>query len=131
MKNGVATSWDTPNGLRGVGDLVNPDWRATIKEDRFIRPNRSTGVRIIAVEDVHETGTGSWTYLLGYSCANGRVAQVFRLSGQTVRLVDTGNQRIRATLFLRSEGYSAVSPGKLVTLDFAWDNSNLRYRRIE
>ncbi len=130
MKNGSAKTWDTPDGRLGVAESAHPDWRATIHSDRYIHPLSSAGIRLLVVEDDHETGSGSWTYILGYTCAKSEVVQVFRLTGQALRLVDADNQGIRASLFVR-ESDSSTSPGKLKTLKFEWDPANVRYRRVE
>jgi len=89
FKNGVALGYDDPE----IEKSGPPDWKAEIERDTVVQPAPGISVRFLLIYQHHLTGTG-WNYwLVGYSCSNGRLRQVFSRDGLSLkieRLDDSG-----------------------------------------
>jgi hypothetical protein len=114
--DGVALNYDMPEVSRV------PDWKAEIIRDQTVEPTAGTYIRFLLIEDNHETGSGSYNYLIGFRCSAGKVSEVFRRKGISLgldRLDDSGV----------TVGLNPIY-GKLVRKHWAyvWDRETQKYR---
>ncbi len=90
FKDGVALNYDDPEREKSG----TPDWKAEIERDTVVHPAPGSSVRFLLIDEDHLTGTGWNRWLVGYSCSNGHLRQVFSrdgLSFEIERLDNSGS----------------------------------------
>jgi hypothetical protein len=117
FKNGVAQYYDDPE----IQKSGPPDWRAEIERDTVVQPSRGTAVRFLLIYQGHLTGTGWIYWLVGYSCVNGRLRQVFSRDGLSLKIERLDDSGIVVS--------KSVKYGSLVEThwSYLWDKAQLRY----
>lgn len=84
LRDGRSYDWDLTPG--DSGRKPPPDWLTEIDRDVVVRPPRSGAVRVLSLTRTHLTGTGSFTYIFGFTCQEGVVRKIFEASGQGIKL---------------------------------------------
>jgi hypothetical protein len=74
------------------------DWELEITSNVLIHPDSSTWLRVITFDRTHLTGTGTWNYVMAFTCKQ-QLIHVFEYSGLYLRLTHLDTQ----TLVLEQE----------------------------
>lgn len=83
LRDGVFYQWDS--GERDK-DNREPDWETTIERDVLLQPTGSDAIRVIVLNQLHRTGTGSFTYVFAFQCDADSLKKVFEGSGRASNL---------------------------------------------
>jgi hypothetical protein len=123
LRDGVALTYD------GSPPISNtPDWRAELVADREVHPEASIWIRVISLEDVHMTGTGTWIYVLGFGCERGHLIREFQFSSEGTMLKHLDNQSLQILQGIWSPTDAHADPSRRRELTFKWDAQVHRYR---
>lgn len=106
-----------------------PDWKTTIEQDIILDPAPSERVRLLVLFQNHVTGTGSFTYILGFQCTGGSVKNIFETSGEGIKLAPAIGNRMELTVGIWAEGDSRCCPSQEVSLTYRWSVSLKRFVR--
>jgi len=127
MRHGRAFSFDPPENLRishGVHEFV-----ATIDSDQLMHPNNSTYVRILQVENSHQTGSGNVRYVLGFTCLDRALTQVFQFSGEGVSLAHFDDRSLSINEAIWADHDAHADPSLYRSLTYFWQHSTWRFTR--
>lgn len=103
FKDGIALTYDDP-----MTKNSSPDWKAEIERDTAIHPSSGTTVRFLSVHESHLTGSG-WNYwLVGYSCSNGQLRQVFSRDGLSLKIERLDNSGIVVSKIMKDSSRTAT-----------------------
>ena len=117
LRNGVFYQWD---GGEHDKDNAKPDWETTIQQDILLHPAGSDAVRVIVLDQVHQTGTGSFTYVFAFQCDAGSLNKVFEGSGEGVKLDRATGNGMDITVGVWGENDRHASPGREEHLRYRW-----------
>ena len=106
---------------------ARPDWKTTIQQD--ITLNTTKGVRLLVLEKVHLTGTGSFTYIFGFQCAAGSLTKVFEASGEGIRLERTTERGMEIAVAIWNKNDAHCCPLREVHIRYRWSPSLKRFVR--
>ncbi len=123
LRNGTAFISDDPRSIK------SRDWEITLKADRVVRPDASTWAKVIVLDRNHLRGTGNWTYVLAFGCANGSLARLFQYESEGVTLEHTDGRTIRLYLAKWRSSDAHCCPSQHLELVYEWDVSQHRYRK--
>ena len=116
LRNGVARTYEDPSSKSET-----PDWQAELVVDREVHPEPSIWMRVIVLEDVHMTGTGTWRYILAFGCDKGRLVQKFRFTSEGVYLKHLDNQTLQLYQAIWLPTDSHADPSSHRELIYKWD----------
>jgi hypothetical protein len=123
LRNGIALTYDDPTSKAGT-----PDWQAELVMDREVHPEPSTWMRVIVLEDVHMTGTGTWRYILAFGCDKGRLVQKFQFTSEGVYLKHLDNQTLQLYQAIWLPTDSHADPSSHRQLIYKWYARVHQYR---
>jgi hypothetical protein len=63
------------------------DWRYEIEKETIVNPAPQTTIRFLEILRDHMSGTGSFTCLVGFSCSQGKMKNVFQQCGEFMKVV--------------------------------------------
>ena len=133
LRDGVFLEWDlTPEMWAMLSpeerEETNrkPDWKTTIQQDITLA---SMDVRLLVLDKVHQTGTGSFSYIFGFQCAAGSLRKVFEASGQWVKLERTTENGMDISVFVWGKDDAHCCPRREVHLRYRWSPSLKRFVR--
>lgn len=121
LKNGVGLTYNFPISK-------TPDWQAELVMDREAHPEPSIWIRVIALEDVHMTGTGTWRYILAFSCEDGRLVRKFQFTSEGVVLKYLDNETLQLTQAIWKPTDAHADPSEYRDLSYKWDSKVHQYR---
>jgi len=122
LRNGVGLTYDASV------DSKTPDWRTELVMNREVHPEPSIWIRVIGLEDVHMTGTGTWFYILALGCEKGHLVRKFQFSSEAVELKYLDNQTLQLTQGIWSPTDDHADPSGHRELTYKWDAGVHRYR---
>lgn len=125
LQHGVALVHDDP----AAPVSSPPDWRVELTADRKIHADASTWVRVIVLEEVHLTGTGTWEVILAFACDQGRLVRLLQYGADGVILKHLDAARLELYQALWKPSDAACCPSRHVELTYAWNEQDHRYRR--
>lgn len=123
LRNGVALAYDDP-----ALNSKKPDWRAELVMDREVHPEPAIWIRVIGIDDDHMTGTGTWRYILAFSCEKGHLVRKFQFTSEGVALKYLDNQTLQLTQLIWAETDSHADPSGRRELTYNWDTRIHKYR---
>ncbi len=97
FKDGVAHNYEIPE----IEKSGPPDWNAEIERDTVVHPIPDVTLRFLLIKDSHLTGTGWNFWLVGYSCSNGHLRQVFSRDGLSLEIERLDNSGIVVSKLLK------------------------------
>ncbi len=109
------------------GDGKEPDWQTTIRQDVVAKPEASRTIRFLTLFRNHLTGSGSWTYLVGFACSGGRIQEVFQSSGMFMRVVKVSAELVEITMPVWRSAAPACCPSARKEFRYIWDRRAHRY----
>jgi hypothetical protein len=127
LRDGVFLQWDFPEEREDTNR--KPDWETTIQEDITLHPTAAMDVRLLVLDQVHLTGTGSFTYIFGFQCAAGSLRKVFEASGEGVKLERTTENGMNISVGIWGKGDAHCCPRREVHLRYRWSPSLRRFVR--
>ena len=127
LRNGRFYEWDEPTGVSKKN--TKPDWLTEINRDLVVHPPQSAGVRLLSLVRTHLSGTGSFTYILGFTCQDGSLSKIFEASGQGLNLVKVTDAAMDLAVAIWAERDSHSSPSSVVSLHYVWSPRLKRYVR--
>ena len=127
LSNGHFYDWD--GAPRTSNRNTAPDWLTEIDRDLVVHPPQSSGVRVLSLVRTHLTGTGSFTYIFGFTCQNGDVTKVFEASGQGLKLRTITDSAMVVDVAVWAERDVHASPSRVVSLHYVWSPRLKRYVR--
>jgi hypothetical protein len=130
LRNGVFLEWDWLDGQVPPEYRNKPDWRTEITRDAFVKPEGSQGVRVLSLGRNHLTGTGWFTYIFVFDCAEGRVRNVFEASGEGVGLVRVNQSELILGVGIWKPKDSHAHPSIQVTVQYRWSPEAQRFVRV-
>jgi hypothetical protein len=136
MRDGVFLQWDLTPGMWAMlspeeREETNrkPDWKTTIQQDVTLHLTATTDVRLLVLDQVHLTGTGSFTYIFGFQCAAGSLRKVFEASGEGVNLKRTTKNDMEISVGIWGKNDGHCCPRREVLLRYHWSPSLKRFVR--
>ena len=136
MRDGVFLQWDLTPGMWAMlspeeREETNrkPDWKTTIQQDVTLHLTATTDVRLLVLDQVHLTGTGSFTYIFGFQCAAGSLRKVFEASGEGVNLKRTTKNDMEISVGIWGKIDAHCCPRREVLLRYHWAPSLRRFVR--
>ncbi len=98
--------------------------------DREAHPEPTIWIRVIELEDDHLTGTGTWHYLLAFSCEKGHLARKFQFSAEGVFLEHLDDQTLKLGQGIWTPTDSPADPSRRRELTYKWNTRVHQYRLI-
>lgn len=136
LRDGVFLQWDLTPGMwsmlssEGRAETnAKPDWKTTIQQDITLHPTATKAVRLLVLDQVHLTGTGSFTYIFGFQCAAGSLTKVFEASGEGIRLERTTESGMEIAVAIWNKDDAHCCPRREVHLRYRWSPSLKRFVR--
>jgi hypothetical protein len=136
LRGGVFLQWDLTAGERATLSVEEreeidhkPDWKTTVQQDVMLRPAESAGVRILVLDQLHLTGTGSFTYIFGFQCDAGALKKVFEASGEDVKLERAASDAMDITVGIWGAHDAHCCPSREDHLRYRWSPSLKRFVR--
>ena len=126
LRNGVFYQWD--GGERDKNDR-KPDWETSIQRDVLLHAAGSDAIRVIVLDQVHQTGTGSFMYVFAFQCDAGSLKKVFEGSGQGVKLERATANGMDITVGVWGDNDAHCCPGRQEHLRYRWVPSLKRFVR--
>lgn len=125
MKNGVATIPDPPDP-----EFPDPDWKAELIVNRLIHPDSATWVRVIILENVHLRGTGTFRYVMAFSCQRGHLIRLFQFSSECVTLkhLDSAHLQLYQAIWQTRDAHCCPSSHR--ELSYTWNPQSHRYHLL-
>lgn len=132
---GLALTYHLRDGIGLTNDFpqFNPktaDWKAELSMDREAHPEPTIWIRVIELEDDHLTGTGTWHYLLAFSCEKGHLARKFQFSAEGVFLEHLDDQTLKLGQGIWTPTDSHADPSRRRELTYKWNTRVHQYRLI-
>jgi hypothetical protein len=106
------------------------DWQVDLLDDREVHPDPTTWLHVIVLDRDHLTGTGTWYYVMAFSCNNGRLIRRFQYSSEGVSLEHLDDQTLQLYQAIWAPTDSHASPSKHQELVYKWNAKEHRYRRV-
>jgi hypothetical protein len=116
LRDGVGLTYDFPQS-----NPKAPDWRAELTTDREAHPEPKLWIRVIELVDDHLTGTGTWRYVLAFSCENGHLIRKFQFSAEGVFLEHLDDKTLQLGQGIWVPSDSHADPSHRRTLTFKWN----------
>jgi hypothetical protein len=116
LKGGVGFQSDDPD------NAASHDWQINLVTTHLLHPDNITWVRVVELERDHLTGTGLWSYVLAFTCAQGRLRRIFQYSGQGVSLEHFDDRTLNLYQAVWSGDDSHMDPSHHRELIFSWDD---------
>ena len=123
LRNGVALTYEDP-----ASKSETPDWQAELVVNREVHPEPSIWMRVIVLEDVHMTGTGTWRYIVAFGCEKGRLVQKFQFTSEGIYLKHLDNQALQLYQAIWLPTDSHADPSSHRELIYKWDARVHQYR---
>jgi hypothetical protein len=117
---GVAFEYEEPGNDK-------PDWQTTIQQDVVVKPLPSSTVRFLTLYRNHLTGSGSWTYVVGLACSQGRMRKVFQASGMFMKVGQISPKLVEISMPVWKPSDALCCPSAHKELRYAWDPQTHRY----
>jgi hypothetical protein len=124
LHDGIAYLSDDP------GSLKSHDWQVDLLEDREVHPDPRTWLHVIVLDRDHLTGTGTWYYVLAFSCNNGHLIRQFQFSSGGVILKSPDDQTLHLYQTIWALNDSHADPSGERELVYKWNAKEHRYRRV-
>ena len=117
--NGIAVNYDSPP--EQDAEHSQTDWKAEIEKDSIIEPAPNVVVRFLLIHDSHGTGSGWRYYAMGLRCSAGKLQEVFRRDGLSLRVDRLDSTAIRI-------GFN-VTPSEPIRKhwSYSWDRNASKY----
>jgi hypothetical protein len=136
LRDGVFLQWDLTPGMWAMlspdeREETNgkPDWKTTIQQDITLHPTPTMDVRLLVLDQVHLTGTGSFTYIFGFQCAAGSLTKVFEASAEGIRFERTTENGMDISVAIWNKDDAHCCPRREVHLRYRWSPSLKRFVR--
>lgn len=123
LRDGVGLTYDFPES-----NPQTPDWRTELITDREAHPEPTIWIRVIGLEDDHLTGTGTWHYVLAFSCEKGHLVRKFQFSAEGVHLKHLDDQTLQLGQGIWISSDSHADPSRERELTYKWDAQLHQYR---
>jgi hypothetical protein len=134
--DGVFLQWDLTPEMWSVLSSeeraetnAKPDWKTVIQQDITLHPPATKAVRLLVLDQLHLTGTGSFTYIFGFQCTAGLLAKVFEASGEGLRLERTNESGMDIAVAIWNKDDAHCCPRREVHLKYRWSPSLKRFAR--
>ena len=126
---------DEPLKFRnGVFDELAPqspswqvEWRYEIVRDTTVHPDSQGAIRFIEMFKNHLAGTGSIEYLIGFSCSDGMVRNVFQRHGEGMWVVSLSPDTLHLSFAVWKLGDSHAAPSGHRDAWFSWNAHSNTY----
>jgi hypothetical protein len=96
------------------------DWELEITSNVLIHPDFSTWLRVITFDRTHLTGTGTWNYVMAFTCKQ-QLIQVFEYSGLYLRLTHLDKQTLVLEQEIRKKNDPYCCPTGRQQITYRWD----------
>jgi hypothetical protein len=125
LRDGITFISDDPDSLE------SHDWKVELLEDHAVHPDPLTWIRVIVLERDHLTGTGTWHYILAFSCQEGHLVRLFQYSSTGVNLMHLDDQSLQLYQAIRAPTDSYANPSRHSVLSYKWNAKEHRYLRAD
>lgn len=103
------------------------NWRYEIEKDTILDPTPQTTIRFLQILRDHVSGTGSFTCLVGFSCSQGKVKNVFQQCGELMKVESLTPQSLQLEFAERKQSDPYCCPSIKTKRSFVWDPSSSTY----
>lgn len=123
LRDGKGFIYDDPDSARSL------EWQIDLISDRLVHPDPSTWIGVVYLDRDHVAGTGTWFYVLAFSCEQGHLVRKFQFSSEGLLLKHADDQAIQLDQEIWEPNDSHVDPSKHRLVTFHWNSQEHRYRR--
>jgi hypothetical protein len=110
-----------------VDDRLQVDTEFIIEDDLTIRSQEGLPIRFVHVFQDHVLGTGSWTWLFGFTCSSGRIVKVVQENGEGMEVVKLSPTSIRLRFAVWRPNDAHCCPTGSRDAFFVWSKTKQKF----